>query len=56
MVAGLAAREYPVPVQPVAVEIGFGQSGAPQDLKEYYGLTAAQIVSAAVLAWTRRRR
>ena len=55
-VAGLAAREYPVPVQPVAVEIGFGQSGAPQDLKEYYGLTAAQIVSAAVLAWTRRRR
>ena len=56
MVAGLAAREYPVPVQPVVVEIGFGQSGAPQDLKEYYGLTAAQIVSAAVLAWTRRRR
>lgn len=55
-VAGLAAREYPIPVQPVAVEIGFGQSGAPQDLKEYYGLTAAQIVSAAVLAWTRRRR
>ena len=55
-VAGLAVREYPIPVQPVAVEIGFGQSGAPQDLKEYYGLTAAQIVSAAVLAWTRRRR
>ena len=55
-VAGLAAREYPIPVQPVAVEIGFGQSGAPQDLKEYYGLTAARIVSAAVLAWTRRRR
>lgn len=55
-VAGLAAREYPVPVQPVAVRSGFGQSGAPQDLKEYYGLTAAQIVSAAVLAWTRRRR
>lgn len=55
-VAGLAAREYPVPVQPVAVRSGFGQSGAPQDLKEYYGLTAAQIVSAAVLVWTRRRR
>ncbi|RRD65828.1 transketolase family protein [Fretibacterium sp. OH1220_COT-178] len=55
-VAGLAAREYPVPVQPVAVRSGFGQSGAPQDLKGYYGLTAAQIVSAAVLAWTRRRR
>ena len=55
-VAGLAAREYPIPVQPVAVSSGFGQSGTPQDLKEYYGLTAAQIVSAAVLAWTRRKR
>lgn len=55
-VAGLAAREYPVPVQPVAVRGGFGQSGLPQALREYYGLTAAQIVSAAVLAWTRRRR
>ena len=55
-VAGLAAREYPVPVQPVGVRIGFGQSGSAEELKEYYGLTAAQIVSAAVLAWTMRRR
>ncbi|MDR1979382.1 MAG: transketolase [Synergistaceae bacterium] len=56
LVAGLAAREYPVPVQPVGVKIGFGQSGSAEDLKEYYGLTADQIVSAAVLAWTMRRR
>ncbi len=55
-VAGLAAREYPVPVQPVGVKAEFGQSGSAQELKEYYGLTAAQIVSAAVLAWTMRRR
>jgi transketolase len=56
IVAGLAAREYPVPVQPVGVKSGFGQSGSTEDLREYYGLTAAQIVSAAVLAWTMRRR
>jgi transketolase len=55
-VAGLAAREYPVPVQPVGVTSGFGQSGSTEDLREYYGLTAAQIVSAAALAWTMRRR
>ena len=55
-VAGLAAREYPVPVQPVGVRAEFGQSGSAEELKEYYGLTAAQIVSAAVLAWTMRRR
>ncbi|NLL37593.1 MAG: transketolase, partial [Fretibacterium sp.] len=56
IVSGLASREHPVPVQPVALQNDFGQSGAPQELREYYGLTAAQIVSAAVLAWTRRRR
>jgi transketolase len=56
IVAGLASREYPVPVQPVCVKSGFGQSGSTEDLREYYGLTAAQIVSAAVLAWTMRRR
>jgi transketolase len=55
-VAGLAVREYPVPVQPVGVKSGFGQSGSTEDLREYYGLTAAHIVSAAVLAWTMRRR
>ncbi|MDR1621909.1 MAG: transketolase [Synergistaceae bacterium] len=56
LVAGLAAREYPVPVQPVGVKIDFGQSGSAEDLKEFYGLTADQIVSASVLAWTMRRR
>jgi transketolase len=56
LVAGLAGREYPVPVQPVGVKIDFGQSGSAEDLKEYYGLTAEEIVSAAVLAWTMRRR
>jgi transketolase len=56
IVAGLAVREYPVPVQPVGAKTGFGESGSAEELKEYYGLTASQIVGAAVLAWTRRRR
>lgn len=54
-VAGLAAREYPVPVQPVGITTGFGQSGSAEELREYYGLTAARIVSAAILSWTMRR-
>jgi transketolase len=56
IVAGLAAQEYPVSVQAVGVKTGFGQSGSAEELKEYYGLTAEHIVSAAVLAWTMRRR
>jgi transketolase len=56
IVAGLAVQEYPVPVQAVGVKTGFGQSGSAEELKEYYGLTADHIVSAAVLAWTMRRR
>lgn len=55
-VAALISGAYPVPVKQVAVFDKFGQSGSPAELQEYYGLTASQIVSAAVQAWTMRRR
>lgn len=55
-VAALTSGAYPVPVRQVAVFDKFGQSGSPAELQEYYGLTASQIVSAAVQAWTMRRR
>ena len=55
-VAALVSAAYPVPVKQVAVFDKFGQSGTPAELQEYYGLTASQIVSAAVQAWTMRRR
>lgn len=55
-VASLVSGAYPVPVKPVAVFDKFGQSGSPAELQEYYGLTASQIVSSAVQAWTMRRR
>lgn len=55
-VSGLTGTSYPVPVKQVAVFDKFGQSGSPQELQEYYGLTASQIVSAAMQAWIMRRR
>ena len=55
-VASLTGVNYPVPVKMVAVFDKFGQSGSPPELKEYYGLTASQIVSAAMQAWIMRRR
>ena len=55
-VASLTAGSYPVPVKMVAVFDKFGQSGTPRELKEYYGLTASQIVSEAMQAWIMRRR
>ncbi|GAB1484976.1 hypothetical protein MASR2M79_00220 [Aminivibrio sp.] len=54
--AALAGESYPIPVKQVAVFDRFGQSGSPAELQEYYGLTASQIVSAAMQSWVMRRR
>lgn len=55
-VSHLLCEHYPVPVSSVAVRDFFGQSGTPEELQEYYGLTSERIVSAAFQAWTLRRR
>ncbi|GAB6281064.1 MAG: transketolase C-terminal domain-containing protein [Thermovirga sp.] len=55
-VAGLAAGENPVPMKRVAISDRYGQSGTPQELQEYYGLTFREIVGAAAQAWSMRRR
>ncbi|SRR6056297_141273 len=55
-IASLVAGKYPVPVKFVSVENRFGQSGTPEELQEFYGLTGNQVVSASVQAWTMRRR
>ncbi|MDO9509160.1 MAG: transketolase C-terminal domain-containing protein [Thermovirgaceae bacterium] len=55
-VAGLAAGENPVPMRYVAISDRYGQSGAPQELREYYGLTFREIVGAAAQIWSMRRR
>lgn len=46
-VAGLLARNHPVPMRFVALDDRFGQSGSPKALMDHYGLNAAQIVQAA---------
>lgn len=46
-IAGLLARKQPAPLEMVAVNDCFGESGKPADLMAKYGLTAANIVEAA---------
>jgi transketolase len=43
-VAGLLARNLPTPIEMVAVQDSFGESGTPEQLMEKYGLTAKNIV------------
>lgn len=46
-VAEYLAQHAPVPMRFVAIRDTFGESGAPDELMEAYGLTAAAIVGAA---------
>jgi len=55
-IAALAVVENPVPMKRVAISDRYGQSGAPHELQEYYGLTFREIVGAAAQAWSMRRR
>ena len=45
-VAELLAGEYPCPIQFVGVQDKFGQSGAPEELIEYYGMGTKSIKEA----------
>jgi transketolase len=49
-------RSYAVPVKLVAVEDDFGQSGTPEELQEYYGLTHREIVNNVIQVLAMRRR
>lgn len=46
-IAGVLARKMPKPLEMVAVNDSFGESGTPEQLLEKYGLNAAAIVAAA---------
>lgn len=46
-VAEVIVRKNPVPMEFVAVNDTFGQSGTPTELLEFYGLTAEKIAEAA---------
>ena len=49
-------RTYPVPLRSVSAPDEFINSGTPDELREYYGLTHKEIVDAAAQAWALRRR
>jgi transketolase len=53
-VAQVLARNYPAPIEFVAVNDSFGESGKPMDLLRKYGLSPENIVSAAEAAMKRK--
>ncbi len=55
-VSEVVVRSCPVPMEAVAVEDTFGQSGPPEALMERYGLTAAGIAAAAERALARKAK
>lgn len=46
-IATLLAKELPVPMEFVAVNDSFGESGTPDELLQKYGLDAANVIEAA---------
>lgn len=54
LIAGVIIRNRPCPVEFVAVDDMFGQSGTPAGLMAKYGLDKAHIVSAALKAISRK--
>jgi transketolase len=53
-VCQLLARELPTPVEMVAVNDSFGESGTPDDLMQKYGLDKTNIVAAAIRVMKRK--
>ena len=46
LISGLLARELPLPVECVAVDDHFGQSGEPAQLLKEYGLSSVDVIAA----------
>ncbi len=55
-VAEVLVENVPVPVEMVAVNDTFGQTGTPDELLQYYHLKAADIALAAKKAVARKKR
>ncbi|GAB1449209.1 MAG: transketolase family protein [Bacteroidetes bacterium] len=54
-ISQLLARENPTPMEFVAVNDSFGESGTPDELMKKYGLEAENIVAAALKAISRKK-
>lgn len=53
-IASLLASHFPAPIEFVAVNDSFGESGTPEDLMKKYGLDTPDIVAAAQKAISRK--
>lgn len=53
-IAQLVARNNPMPIEMIAVEDKFGESGTPEELMKKYGLDTPNIVEAAIKAVARK--
>ena len=53
-ISGTLARNYPAPLEMVAVNDSFGESGTPDQLMEKYGLKSQNVVSAIKKAINRK--
>ncbi len=54
LIAGLLARHQPYPIEFVAIDNVFGQSGTPSELMRAYGLDAEHIIAAAKKVFARK--
>ena len=54
-VAQVLSKNYPAPLEMVAVNDSFGESGTPEQLMSKYGLTAANIVEAVLKTVSRKQ-
>ncbi|MDX2128781.1 MAG: transketolase family protein [Chloroherpetonaceae bacterium] len=55
LIANFCSRYKPIPIEMIAVEDKFGESGTANQLLEKYGLTAERIVEKALKALQRKR-
>jgi len=53
-IAQVVVRHKPMPVEMIAVDDSFGESGKPEQLMEKYGLTAERIAEAAIKVIARK--
>jgi len=55
LIAGVLARHQPVPMEMVAVNDSFGESGKPEELLVKYGIDTPHLVAAAKKAISRKK-
>jgi transketolase len=54
-IAHVLGKEYPAPIEYVAVNDTFGESGTPEQLMTKYGLESSNVADAALKAITRKK-